>query len=63
MLTKYIELYYNEFSAFTTVSTVSSVLTNQFTTSMSTSQINLGSTHTNTFTVSSNGFAIIYDYD
>jgi hypothetical protein len=63
MLTKYIELYYNEFSAFTTISTVKTTLTSQFTTSMSTSQINLASTHTNSYTVSTNGFAIIYDYD
>ena len=63
MLTKYIELYYNEFSAFTTISTVKSTLTNQFTTSMNTSQINLLSVHTNSFTTSTNGWAIIYDYD
>ncbi len=63
MLTKYIELYYNELSVFTTVSTVKATLSSQFTTSMSTSQIELASTHTNTYTVTTNGFGIIYDYD
>ena len=63
MLTNYIELYFKEFNVFTTTSSINSMLANQFTTSMTDSRINVANTHTNAFTVSSNAFAIIYEYD
>ena len=34
-----------------------------FTTSMSNSQINVGNYHTHTYTVPSNGLAVVYEYD
>ncbi len=60
MLTKYIELYYNEVTLFTTASSAVSLQSNLFTTSMSNALINYGNYHTNSFTVPSNGLAIIY---
>lgn len=62
MLTKYIELYYNEVTLFTTTSALASVAPT-LTSVISNSQINVYSTHTNSFTVPTNGLAIIYEYD
>lgn len=62
MLTKYIELYYNEVVLFTTTTTAASVVS-VASSVISNSQINVYSTHTNTFTVPNNGLAIIYEYD
>ena len=59
MLTKYIELYYNEIVLFTTTSTAASVASST-TSVISNPQINVYSTHTNSYTVSTGGLAIIY---
>lgn len=63
MLTKYIELYYNELSLFTTTLSAVTLQANQFTTTMTNSQINVGNYHTHAYTVPSNGLAIVYEYD
>ena len=64
MLTKYIELYYNEFSVFTTVAQqIPSATVNGITITPSNTYINQGTTHTNTLTVSSNPYAVLYEYD
>ena len=62
MLTKYVELYYNEVVLFTTSSTAAYAATNS-TSVIFNPQINVYTNHTNSFTVPSNGFAIIYEYD
>jgi hypothetical protein len=62
MLTKYIELYYNEVTLFTTTTSLAAVASS-FSTTISNPQINVYTTHTNTFTVTSNGLAIVYEYD
>lgn len=62
MLTKYVELYYNEVVLFTTASTAAYAATNS-TSVISNPRINVYSTHTNSFTVPTNGLAIIYEYD
>jgi len=60
MLTKYIELYYNEVTLFATATSQSTLQSNLFTTSMSNAQINVANYHTHSYTVPSNGLAIIY---
>lgn len=64
MLTKYVELYYNEFAAFTTTTQnkptagtgiLTDVLTN--------SQINAVSKHTIAYSAPSSFFAVIYEFD
>lgn len=61
MLTKYIELYYNEGAVFNTISQQILVATpNAVTVSPSNSFINVATTHTNTLTVGSNSYAIVY---
>mgnify|MGYP000978122608 FL=1 len=61
MLTKYIELYYNEVTVFTTTSSAVTVTANQYTATMGNGQINVGNTHYHTFTVGqSTGVAIVY---
>ncbi len=62
MLTKYIELYYNEVVLFTTTASLASSAPT-LTSSISNSQINVYTTHTNAFTAPSNGLAIVYEYD
>lgn len=64
MLTKYIELYYYEVTLFTTVSQqIATASTNAVTITPSNSLINVATTHTNTFTTSSNAYALTYQYD
>ena len=64
MLTKYIELYYDEVSIFTTVAQqVPSATANGATITPSNSEINQATTHTNTMTVSTNSYAVVYEYD
>lgn len=60
MLTKYIELYYTEFTAFTTVNQNFPNPTGTITPTISNSQIQTSATHTYSMTTISNGFAIIY---
>ena len=64
MLTKYIELYYQEIDLFTTVAQAYPVATaGAVTMSFSSSYINWGNTHTNSFSVSTNPVVITYEYD
>ena len=64
MLTKYVELYFNEMSVFTTVAQqIPSATVNGISVSPSNSGINYGVTHTNTLTVSTNPHAVLYEYD
>jgi len=64
MLTKYVELYYNEFNAFTTISqTIATPATTGVTNSITNSYINAVSNHTISFTAPQNFFAIIYEFD
>lgn len=64
MLTKYIELYFTEFSAFTTVSQSAPTAAVDLTIpTLSNSQIAVSNTHSYSMTTGSNGFAIIYEYD
>lgn len=64
MLTKYIELYYKEVTVFTTIAQAvpaAGALTVGI--SPSSSLINAVTTHTNTLTVSTNSYAVTYQYD
>lgn len=64
MLTKYIELYYNEFEIFTIVSEqVGTPASNAVTLTFSDSRINLNPTHTLSLTVGANSYFIVYEYD
>lgn len=64
MLTKYVELYYNELSLFTTVSqSIASPNTGVVTAAIGNSQINQVSNHTLSFTAPSNFFAVVYEFD
>ena len=64
MLTKYIELYVTEFSAFTTVAqSAPTAQVDQTIPTLDNYQKEAAATHSYTMTTSSNGFAIIYEYD
>lgn len=64
MLTKYIELYYNQLTVFTTVSqAVPAAGSLTVAVATSSSLINAVTTHTNTLTVSTNSYAVTYQYD
>jgi len=64
MLTKYIELYFTEFSAFTTVSqSAPTASVDQTIPSLDNSQISITDDHRYSLSTGSNGFAIIYEYD
>jgi hypothetical protein len=64
MLTKYVELYYNEFSAFTTsVQSKPTAGSGTVTDSITNSLINVASQHTFTYTAPSTFFAALYEFD
>jgi len=64
MLSKYVELYFNELSLFTTVSqSIVSAATGAITASISNPQINAVSNRTISYTAPSNFFAVVYEFD
>ena len=64
MLTNYIELYYSEVSIFSTVAQqISTPTANGASLSINNANINVAATHTNTMTVASNSYAVLYEYD
>jgi hypothetical protein len=64
MLTKYVELYYNELSLFTTVSqSIASPTTGVVTASITDPQINAVSNHALSYTAPQNFFAVVYEFD
>jgi hypothetical protein len=64
MLTKYVELYYNEFKAFTTAAqNIANPGSTGVTNSITNPYIRAVSNHTISFTAPSTFFAIIYQYD
>ena len=64
MLTKYVELYYNELSLFTTTSqSIVTATTGVVTASITNPKINQVSNHTLTFTAPQTFFALVYEFD
>lgn len=64
MLTKYVELYYNEFKAFTTASqSIANAGTGILTDSITNAKINTVSNHRITYTAPSTFFAVMYQFD
>lgn len=64
MLTKYIELYFNEFEIFTTAAEqTTTIVANGVTLTKSSNLINTQTTHTLVQTVGTNSYYIVYEYD
>jgi hypothetical protein len=64
MLTKYVELYYNEFVAFTTTTqSIPTAGTGVITDVITNAQINVVSNHRMTYTAPATFFAVIYSFD
>lgn len=64
MLTKYVELYYNEFTAFTTTTQTNPTAgTGILTDVITNAEINAVSEHTIAYTAPSSFFAVIYEFD
>lgn len=64
MLTKYVELYYNEFAAFTTsTQAITTAGSGILTDVLSNTQINAVSNHVLTYTAPSAFFAVMYQFD